>query len=86
MLRDREVVRFDDQPVAGDRYAQSSGRPFYQGFKSAVYVPMPTGRLPLGIAVFKRLSSRAPTTSSPVLHPFAGQAANAVESFRRADE
>ena len=86
VLRDRQVVRFDDQSVLGDEYAQSREAAIAIGARSAVYVPMPSGGLPLGIVVFKRIVEPFTDDDVALLQSFAAQAANAVESARRADE
>ena len=86
VLRDRHVVRFDDQTTLGDRYAYSRDAAIAQGIRSAVYVPMPSGGLPLGVCVFKRIIDPFTDDDVAVLQAFAAQAANAVASARRADE
>ena len=86
VLRDRQVLRFDDQSVLGDEYAMSREAAITVGARSAVYVPMPSGGLPLGIAVFKRIVEPFTDDDVTLLQAFATQAANAVESARRADE
>ena len=55
VLRDRRVLRFDDQSTLGDEYAQSREAAIRLGLKSAVYVPLPTSGPPLGI---KRVQAR----------------------------
>ena len=86
VLRDRRVLLFDDQSVLGDEYTTAREQAIRLGLKSAVYVPMPSGRFPLGIVVFKRVVEPFTDKDVTLLQAFATQAANAVESARRAEE
>ena len=86
VLRDRVVVRFDDQSSLGDEHAQTRESAHAVGIKSSVYVPVPTGGAAVGMCVFR--GDIDPFTDDDVvlLQSFAQQAAHAVESARRADE
>ncbi len=86
VLRDRNVLRFDDQSAIGDEYAQSRDAARESGVKSAVFVPIPAGGLALGIWVSKRVVDPFTDDDVALLQAFAAQAASAVESTRRAAE
>ncbi len=86
VLRERSVVRFDDQSALGDEYATSRDAANVVGIKSSVYVPVPTGGAAVGICVFRGVIDPFTDDDVALLQSFAAQAANAVESARRADE
>jgi GAF domain-containing protein len=86
VLRNRDVLRFDDQSALGNRYEAARDQAIAHGLRSAVYVPMPSGLLPLGIVVFKRIVDPFTDDDVALLQSFAAQAANAVESAQRADD
>ena len=86
VLRDRCVIRFDDQSSIGDEYAQSRDAAAQAGIKSSVYVPAPTGGAAVGMCVFRGVIDPFTDDDVALLQSFATQAAHAVESARRADE
>ncbi len=86
VLRERSVMRFDDQSALGDEYAQSRDAATALGIKSSVYVPVPTGGAAVGMCVFRDEVDPFTDDDVALLQSFASQAAHAVESARRADE
>ena len=86
VLRDRVVIRFDDQSSIGDEYAQSRESANVVGIKSSVYVPVPTGGAAVGMCVFRGVIDPFTDDDVALLQSFAAQAANAVEGARRAEE
>ncbi len=86
VLRDRVVLRFDDQTNLGAEYLQSREAAVHLGLRSAVYVPMPEGGAPLGIAVFKAIVDPFTDDDVILLTAFAAQASSAVMSSRRSAE
>jgi GAF domain-containing protein len=86
VLRDRSVVRFDDQSTLGDEYAQSREAANAIGARSSVYVPVPTGGAAVGVCVFRRVVDPFTDDDVAVLQSFATQAASAVENARRQQE
>ncbi len=83
VLRDRRVLRFDDQSVLGDDYAQSREAAVLMQTKSSVYVPLPNTGAPLGIYVAR--SRIEPFTDDDVdlLQSFAVQAGNAAMAAKQ---
>lgn len=86
VLRERSVIRFDDQSMLGDEYAQSRDAAAALGIKSSVYVPVPIGGAAVGMCVFRDEVDPFTDDDVALLQSFAAQAAHAVESARRADE
>ena len=86
VLRDRNVLRFDDQSTLGDEYAQSREAALRTQTKSTVYVPLSSASAPLGIYVARR--ELDPFTDSDVglLQSFAVQAGNAVTAAQQRRE
>ncbi len=86
VLRDRKVIRFDDQSALGDEYAQSREAAERIGAKSSVYVPVPAGGAAVGVCVFREVVDPFTDDDVALLQSFAVQAASAVESARRQQE
>ena len=86
VLRDRVVLRFDDQTTLGAEYLQSREAAVRLGLRSSIYVPMPEGGAPLGIAVFKAIVDPFTDDDVILLKAFAAQASSAVMSSRRSAE
>ena len=83
VLRERVVVRFDDQSTVSDpAYSQSTETAQLFGFKSVVYAPLPVDGLPLGITVNKLRIEPFTDEDVELLQAFAVQAANAVTNAR----
>jgi GAF domain-containing protein len=86
VLRDRSVVRFDDQSTLGDDYAQSRDAANRVGIKSSAYVPVPAGGAAVGVCVFRDVVDPFTDDDVALLQSFAAQAATAVENARRQQE
>jgi GAF domain-containing protein len=86
VLRDRSVIRFDDQSMLGDEYAQSREAAHVIGARSSVYVPVPAGGAAVGVCVFRHVVDPFTDDDVAVLQSFAAQAASAVENARRQQE
>ena len=86
VLRDRNVLRFDDQSALGDDYAQSREAALRMQTKSAVYVPLPTSGAPLGIYVARREIDPFTDDDVELLQSFAVQAGNAVTAAQQRRE
>ncbi len=79
VLRDRVVIRFDDQSTVTDPDFETSREAAQLfGFKSVVYVPVPTLGVALGISATKRIVEPFTDEEVELLQAFAVQAANAV--------
>ncbi len=86
VLRDRSVIRFEDQSTLGDEYAQSREAANAIGARSAVYVPVPAGDAAVGVCVFRDVVDPFTDDDVVLLQSFAAQAATAVENARRQQE
>ena len=86
VLRDRSVIRFDDQSTLGDEYAQSREAAHAIGARSSVYVPVPAGGAAVGVCVFRHVVDPFTDDDVALLQSFAAQAASAVENARRQQE
>ncbi len=86
VLRERSVLRFDDQSALGDEYAQSRQAATAMGVKSAVYVPLPAGGAAVGMCVFRAAVDPFSDDDVALLQSFAAQAASAVENARRQED
>jgi GAF domain-containing protein len=87
VLRDRVVVRFDDQSTVTDpRYLMSRAAAETFGFRSAAYVPVPTAGPALGLAVFKNVIEPFKDVDVSLLQAFAAQAANAVSAAQQRND
>ena len=81
VLRERIVIRFDDQSEVTDpEFAYSKQAAREAGFKSVAYVPVSTQGVPIGIAVFKTRIEPFTDDEVELLQAFAAQAGNAVAS------
>ena len=79
ILRERVVLRFDDQSTVTDpEFEISAAAAREVGFTSAAYAPLPADGPPLGIAVFKRRVDPFTDEDVELLQAFAVQAGNAV--------
>jgi two-component system, NtrC family, sensor kinase len=86
VLRDRSVIRFDDQSTLGDEYAQSRDAANAIGARSSVYVPVPAGGAAVGVCVLRDVVDPFTDDDVVMLQSFAAQAASAVENARRQQE
>jgi GAF domain-containing protein len=86
VLRDRSVIRFDDQSTLGDEYAMSRDAANAIGARSSVYVPVPAGGTAVGVCVFRNVVDPFTDDDVALLQSFAVQAASAVENARRQQE
>jgi GAF domain-containing protein len=86
VLRDRNVLRFDDQSALGDEYAQSRDAAVLIKIKSSVYVPLPSSAAPLGIFVARREVEPFTDDDVEILQSFAVQAGNAVTAAQQQRE
>ena len=86
VLRDRKVLRFDDQSTLGDNYSQSREAAIRMGTKSTVYVPLPSTGPPLGIYVARREIDTFTDADVELLQSFAVQAGNAVTAAKQRSE
>ena len=87
VLRDRFVIRFDDQSTVDDpEFSQSTEAARLLGFKSVVYAPLPAEGTPLGIIVTKDRIEPFTDDEVELLQAFAAQAANAISNARLVDE
>ncbi len=86
VLRDRNVLRFDDQSALGDEYAQSRDAAVTTKTKSSVYVPLRSSAAPLGIFVARREIEPFTDDDVELLQSFAVQAGNAVTAAQQRRE
>ncbi len=86
VLRDRNVLRFDDQSALGDEYAQSRDAAVITKTKSSAYVPLLTSAAPLGIFVARREIDPFTDDEVALLQSFAAQADNAVTAAQQRRE
>jgi GAF domain-containing protein len=86
VLRDRSVIRFDDQSTLGDEYAQSRDAANAIGARSSVFVPVPAGGAAVGVCVLRDVVDPFTDDDVVMLQSFAAQAASAVENARRQQE
>ena len=87
VLRGQPVLRFDDQSTVTDpEFAQSAEAARMFGFKSAVQVRLPSGKVPLGIGVHRTRIEPFTDADVEILQHFAAQAANALVSAQQRND